>query len=63
MTTLEKINTLTWYDFIRKIKSVLTELNSKKIYPLYANNTAALAGGLIVDDTYKTSAGDVKVVV
>jgi hypothetical protein len=30
--------------------------------PVYADNTAALAGGLIADDVYKTSIGDLRIV-
>jgi hypothetical protein len=29
----------------------------------YANNAAALAGGLAVDDIYKTSTGEIRIVV
>lgn len=31
--------------------------------PTYADNTAALAGGLLADDVYKTSAGEIRIVV
>lgn len=31
--------------------------------PTYANNAAALAGGLIADDVYKTSTGELRIVV
>jgi hypothetical protein len=31
--------------------------------PEYANNTAALAGGLIAGDVYKTSTGELRIVV
>jgi len=31
--------------------------------PIYANNAAALAGGLIADDVYKTSTGELRIVV
>jgi hypothetical protein len=29
----------------------------------YANNAAAVAGGLAVDDIYKTAAGEIRIVV
>ena len=63
MTTLEKITTLNWFDFLRKIKVILTELGTTKVYPTYANNAAAIAGGLKVNDIYKTSAGVLNTVV
>lgn len=31
--------------------------------PIYANNAAALAGGLIAGDVYKTSTGELRIVV
>jgi hypothetical protein len=31
--------------------------------PVYANNAAALAGGLIAGDVYKTSTGELRIVV
>jgi hypothetical protein len=31
--------------------------------PVYANNAAALAGGLIEGDVYKTSTGELRIVV
>lgn len=31
--------------------------------PVYANNTAALAGGLAVQDVYRTSTGELRIVV
>jgi hypothetical protein len=31
--------------------------------PIYANNVAALAGGLIAGDVYKTSTGELRIVV
>ena len=31
--------------------------------PIYANNAAALAGGLIAGDIYKTSGGELRIVV
>lgn len=63
METQDLINKLNWFDFLRKIKVILNNLNGTKVYPLYANNTAAIAGGLKVDDIYKTSSGDLKVVI
>lgn len=30
---------------------------------VYANNTAAKAGGLVKDDVYKTSTGELRIVV
>lgn len=62
MTTIQElIDKLNWFDFLRKIKVILSGLNAP--YPVYANNAAALAGGLKVNDIYRTSAGDVKTVV
>lgn len=63
MTTLEKIVVLNWFDFLRKIKVILTELGTTKVYPTYANNTAAKAGGLKVNEIYKTSVGVLNTVV
>jgi hypothetical protein len=31
--------------------------------PVYANNAAAVAGGLAVNDVYKTSTGELRIVV
>ena len=31
--------------------------------PVYANNAAALAGGLIAGDVYKTSTGELRIVI
>jgi hypothetical protein len=31
--------------------------------PVYANNSAAVSGGLIVGDVYKTSTGELRIVV
>ena len=31
--------------------------------PVYANNAAALAGGLGVDDVYRTSTGELRIVI
>jgi hypothetical protein len=31
--------------------------------PIYANNAAALAGGLVADDVYKTATGELRIVV
>ena len=31
--------------------------------PVYADNAAALAGGLVADDVYKTSTGELRIVV
>jgi hypothetical protein len=31
--------------------------------PIYANNAAAIAGGLIANDVYKTSTGELRIVV
>ena len=33
------------------------------VLPIYANNAAALAGGLIAGDVYKTSGGELRIVV
>ncbi len=64
MTTIQElIDKLNWFDFLRKIKEILTGLNAVKEYPTYANNAAAIAGGLSVNEIYKTSAGVLNVVV
>lgn len=62
-TIQELINKLNWFDFLRKIKEILTGLNADKVYPVYSNNAAAIAGGLTVGQAYSTSAGDLKIVV
>lgn len=31
--------------------------------PIYANNAAAIAGGLVANDVYKTSTGELRIVV
>lgn len=33
------------------------------VYPTFADNAAALAGGLVVNDLYKTATGEVRIVV
>lgn len=33
------------------------------VLPVYANNAAAIAGGLIAGDIYKTSTGELRIVV
>ncbi len=62
-TTQEKIDGLDYFDFKTKLQVILTELNATKVYPTYANNAAAIAGGLAVNDIYKTSAGVLNTVV
>lgn len=62
-TTQEKIDELNYFDFKTKLQVILTELNSIKVYPTYADNSAAIAGGLLVNEIYKTSAGVLNVVV
>ena len=63
MENQELIDKLSWFDFLRKIKLILTNLNSTKVLPVYANNTAAIAGGLKVNEPYRNSAGATFVVV
>ena len=33
MTTLQKITSLNWFDFLRKLKDILTNLNSTSLTP------------------------------
>jgi len=42
--------------------AIFTTLRLKAI-PVYANNAAAAAGGLIAGDVYKTSTGELRIVV
>jgi len=62
MTTQELIDKLNLFDFLRKIKTILTQINTPKVYPIYTNNSTAVAGGLKVGEIYSTTSGDVKVV-
>lgn len=62
-TTQEKIDELNYFDFKNKLQVILTELNTVKILPVYTDNTAAIAGGLKVNDPYRNSAGATFVVV
>lgn len=63
METQEQIDKLNFFDFLRKIKIILTNLNSTKILPVYDSNSAAIAGGLKVNEPYRNSAGATFVVV
>lgn len=63
METQELIDKLNLFDFLRKIKVILTNLNATKVLPVYANNAAAIAGGLKVNEPYRNSAGATFVVV
>lgn len=63
METQEQIDKLNFFDFLRKIKVILTNLNSTKVLPVYADNAAAVAGGLLVNQPYRNSAGATFVVV
>lgn len=63
METQEQIDKLNFFDFLRKIKIILTNLNTTKILPVYASNSAAIAGGLKVNEPYRNSAGATFVVV
>lgn len=64
MTTIQElIDKLNWFDFLRKIKVILTELNATKVLPIYETNSAALAGGLKVNEPYRNAAGATFVVV
>lgn len=63
MTTQEKIDNLNYFDFKSKLQVILTELNTTKILPVYETNSAALAGGLKVNEPYRNAAGATFVVV
>lgn len=65
-TIQDWIDELKWFDFLRKIKNILTLINNKKSIenlPIFASNATALTGGLKVNDLYRTTAGDIKIVV
>jgi len=63
MENQELIDKLNWFDFLRKIKLILTNLNSTKVLPVYASNSLAIAGGLKVNEPYRNLAGATFVVV
>ena len=77
MAVQDKVRGLTWFDLINKLKEVLLEilenveniwsrvkaLEAKNNLATYANNAAAISGGLTVGTTYKTATGEVRVVV
>lgn len=63
MTTQEKIDNLNYFDFKNKLQIILTELNTTKVLPVYASNSAAIAGGLKVNEPYRNAAGATFVVV
>ena len=63
METQEQIDKLNWFDFLRKIKIILTNINATPVLPVYASNSAAIAGGLKVNEPYRNSAGATFVVI
>ena len=65
MTTLETIDKLNFFDFLRKLKVILTDLLTQNTgdLPTYASNATALAGGLKINDRYKTAGGEIRIVV
>lgn len=78
MALQDKIRDLAWHNLVAKLKEVLLETleNIENIWsrvkalestvnsmPTYANNAAALAGGLAIGALYKTATGEVRIVV
>jgi hypothetical protein len=76
MALQDKVRDLTWYNLVEKSKEVLLEIlenienlwsrikaleKSTSNLPTYADNAAAIAGGLPIGDFYKTSTGVVMV--
>lgn len=76
MTVEEKVRKLSWFDTMDKVKDILLDIllnvenlwsriksleNSTSNLPTYADNAAAIAGGLPVGYLYKTSTGVVMV--
>jgi hypothetical protein len=76
MALQDKVRDLTWYNLVEKSKEVLLEIleNIENIWsrvkalekstanlPTYADNAAAIAGGLPIGDFYRTSTGVVMV--
>lgn len=53
-------NPLKWRAFINK---KINRIDKIKSLSVYADNASAIAGGLRVDDIYKTAAGELKIVV
>ena len=66
ITIQELIDKLNWFDFLRKIKVILTGLNNKASFAdlqVFASNAAAITGGLSVNDLYRTAGGEIRIVV
>ena len=77
MLIQDKVKNLTWFDIVNKLKDILLDilenienlwsrikaLESFSNMPVYTNNAAAKAGGLTNGTVYKTSTGEVRVVV
>ena len=78
MAVLEKIEDLTWFNLVEKLKRVLIEIleNIENIWsrvktlenedanlPVYADNAAAVSGGLAVNKKYKTATGELRIVI
>ncbi len=77
MTVQEKVRSLSWFDTMNNLKAVLLDilenvenlwsrikaLEAKNVLATYADNTAAISGGLSVGTMYKTATGEVRIVV
>jgi hypothetical protein len=50
-------------DYVPAIKAGATYEDPKMTLQTFADNTAALAGGLVAGDVYKTAAGEVRITV
>lgn len=52
------------YRYLQQVAATINELKTiLKDMDTYANNAAAVAGGLSVGDIYKTATGEVRIVV
>ena len=78
MAISEKIEDLTWFNLVEKLKNVLLEIlanveniwsrvkaleNKNDNLPVYASNAAAITGGLTVNSVYKTATGELRIVI
>lgn len=77
MALQDKVRDLTWFNLVEKSKEVLLEilenvenlwsriksLEGANVLATYADNAAAVSGGLTVGTQYKTATGEVRIVV
>ena len=52
-----------WYRWYYRVAEILNSWSGTYVKGTYADNAAALAGGLVVGDVYKTATGVLMVVI